>query len=299
MTVKLFMIKKQNNSSFFIRHSSLENGFTLIELLVSVAVIAMMSAITVKGFIGARQSGELVMEAQKVVSDVRRAEGYALALKSFGGNFSNASSTSVAWGVHFQKNNVDYEVFADVNNNGVYESGETFQSLTMSAGIKVSEIYSGGSGNDLSVVFIPPDPKINITRSLSVATATIEIANANGAKKYIYLNRFGLVDVVNATSTVNDSARRFEVVLNEATGKDCDDICDQPPRDSSWDCADAGLSSVYNGGVDKYKRIQSGSCDDSNAGGSPIARCGRTMGQGAVYCDDYKTEWIYCYCKKN
>lgn len=175
-----------------LKEKAFSSGFTLIELLVSVAIVGLMSAVTVRGFIGAKQSGQLAMDAQTIVSDARRAQGYALGLKSFQGDFSNAR-----WGLHFQKGSSTYQIFADLNGDAVYGTGERYQEMSLSSGAVIGRINNNASIASLDIVYVPPNPVAIIRANgagVSKATSSVEVTKFSGVKN-IYFNRLGMVDL--------------------------------------------------------------------------------------------------------
>ena len=62
---------KQKNSSFVIRHSSLESGLTLIETIIYVAFLGMISVLIVNFMLQASRSYQVMQADREVLSNAR------------------------------------------------------------------------------------------------------------------------------------------------------------------------------------------------------------------------------------
>ena len=92
--------KKQNilDSIFYILNSR-RRGFTLIELLLSVALIALLSLLTLGSFSNARNSNDLTTTANQAVTLLRQAQSQSMAgyrNTVWGVRFGNAAGTPPA-----------------------------------------------------------------------------------------------------------------------------------------------------------------------------------------------------------
>jgi len=279
-----------------IKQEQNRSGFTIIELLVSVAIIGLMSTVTVGGFIGARKSSDLTMEAQKMATNARRTEGYALAMKSFQGSFQNTNLNNISWGLHFQKGSSTYQIFADKDSDGSYDDSlEKYQDIVMTPGVIISNIYGTSSATSLDIVYTPPDPVIGITENGSViASGTVEISK-DGNVKNIYFNKAGLVDILLSTSTVSDQASFGTMaVLNSNAKKSCNTFCAAQVPANTWKCDSIGTSTTYAlTGNKKYVYFKSGQCKVRNTGS-----CSTIIKNNGTNCFGKQAYWTYCYCSK-
>ena len=134
------------------------NGFTLMEAMVVLAIITMLSAVTLISFTGVNDAITLRKERFQVALAIREAQNMALAVKLIAGGI-----TAPAYGVRFSTvagSSSTYFIFADSNNNRVYDSGETkiggdsiTGDRTMEKGIKVS-VLTPQSGSPPPVAYI-------------------------------------------------------------------------------------------------------------------------------------------------
>ncbi len=187
--------------------ASTNKGFTLAELMVSIFIIALVSAVSIANYHSAKQTGELNVTAQKLASDIRMAQNYALGLSEF-----NGSVPAGGWGVNIAKSDNKYTIFVDSDNDGVFDTlapNETYKIIYLPNGMTISSIRLEILGTFWSIntatniIFIPPNPDINIeclrnngsVLFLNLNYAEIEISDSNGHTKKILVNKFGLVDV--------------------------------------------------------------------------------------------------------
>lgn len=183
------------------------NGFTLVELLVSTAIIATMSALVVANFRKGGKEGTLRMAAQKLASDIRMMQGNSLGLKSIAGTYPKGG-----WGWRGNENESNfYYLFADFDGNKRYSIGnvpeELSQKIVLPPGVTIKSLEADGLDRKyLYAVFLPPDPKVEISlanssesSSVLVSTdnkkATITLTDTSGKTIKVTVNIFGLVDV--------------------------------------------------------------------------------------------------------
>lgn len=168
-------------------------GFTIFELLVSISIIALLSGLILVNYHSANKRLELVNAAQKMVSDIRLTQNYALGLKEF-----NGVPPSGGWGLYFNlSSSGSYVIFADSNNDKDYTSGEEFKIFNSPAGIEMSSVYVGQTAvaDSAVITFIPPDPTIYITDAELFIKITLK-ENQGNTTKTIEVNSLGLVDVI-------------------------------------------------------------------------------------------------------
>jgi prepilin-type N-terminal cleavage/methylation domain-containing protein len=177
-------------------------GFTLIEILVSLSVIAILTVIFLANYRGGRQGVDLNLVAQKVASDIRTAQNNSLGSVLYGG-----SLPAGGWGVHFDTADKSYLLFADVNNNKVYDDNEALPTsgglnFAFPADLTISDITGDSlSGNNshakLDVTFLPPNPTTRIywdqTASSGYAVITLK-HKADYKTADVVINILGLID---------------------------------------------------------------------------------------------------------
>ncbi len=178
-----------------------KSGFTLIELIVSTAVIAMVTGIFLANYSSTNRRTDLTMTAQKLVTDIRLAQNYALGLARYG----SSGSTNVpagGWGIHFDLlNNKQYIVFADDNNNRLYDGGESnpsfgAQVFTLPENVIIESLSPVESKVDIT--FLPPDPVTTITgASIHKQLDIILKDTKTNTIKTVRVNFLGLAEVIN------------------------------------------------------------------------------------------------------
>ena len=173
-----------------------KKGFTLFEMMISTFIIATLAAVTLVNYHSYGRKADLNMAAQKLASDIRRTQSYALSLKEFGGMPPDGG-----WGIFCQKSGSDYIIYIDANNNQFYNAGEEYDNIALAQGVNINDLLlDGTSRNNLYLTFEPPDPAVYICWNSAQCDnniAEIELSNSAGEAKTIKVNKFGLVDVVN------------------------------------------------------------------------------------------------------
>ncbi len=176
-------------------------GFTMIEMIVSISIIAILATTFLANYHGARKSSELNMAAQKLASDIRLTQSYALGLKEKDGN------VPVRWGVYFNKasgSNGKYIIYADTesSNNQSYDSGEEYFIYDLAQGVIIKDIKIDNvsiPNNTLYLTFASPDAEVQICRNSNghnCASQNMEIILTNNRiDKTVLVNVMGLVDV--------------------------------------------------------------------------------------------------------
>ncbi|MBI4812210.1 prepilin-type N-terminal cleavage/methylation domain-containing protein [Candidatus Falkowbacteria bacterium] len=171
-----------------------QRGFTLIELIVSISVIAMMSGLFLANYHSANKRSELASAAQKTASDIRLAQQFSL-----GANEFNGAPPAGGWGIYFDESSPDsYIIFADIDENRNYDSGEEHARVNLPVGVSIEEIEDSDTGiiiTNASVVFLPPDPITYINNS-SGNNVSITLKDVNNSVKTVEVNFLGLVEVV-------------------------------------------------------------------------------------------------------
>lgn len=172
-----------------------KQGATLIEVLTSVAIIGIISAIFITNYNQAGRQSNLQLATQLVITDIRFAQANALGLVEYSG-----ASPQGGWGIYFNSQepfNQEYRIFADINANKRYDSGEDEASLGGRVISLPSQIVidSVGTSTDLSIVFIPPDPLTFINSQTDPIHIVLRDLN-NNSTSTIFVNFAGLIEEI-------------------------------------------------------------------------------------------------------
>jgi prepilin-type N-terminal cleavage/methylation domain-containing protein len=180
-------------------------GFTLVEMLVVIGVMAVISALILAN--NNRFGGVVLLQnlAYDIALSVRQAQVYGIAVQRFNTSFDTG------YGMHFQ---IDanpgtqsaYVLFADVNDNGLYDpTAELVQSTFIASGYRVSELCVRPASSaercditSLDVTFIRPEPDAYI-RSSQVPglheAASVTVVSPRGDTKTIRMHANGQISV--------------------------------------------------------------------------------------------------------
>lgn len=161
-------------------------GFTMMELMVSIFIIALISGIFLTNYHSTNKRSELILTAQKLVSDIRLMQANSLGAVELAGEVPEGG-----WGVHFNEGDSDYIIFADIDADYTYDGGEEYKIINLPGSITINSI---DIGNSVDIVFEPPDPTTYINTD-PVANVQIELTDGDSSKT-IEVNFFGLIDVI-------------------------------------------------------------------------------------------------------
>jgi len=191
---------------------SVQAGFTLIELLVVCGIIVVVSAVVLAN--QNKFGGQVLLDsfAYDVALSIRTAQVYGT-----GAHVTVCPSGSGfpgIYGIHFTKSdNTGYEIFADCNGDGVYESGiDTIANggtYTITHGYKISELCAPSAGctqslNTLDIAFQRPEPVAKISAngvscindiSNCETDAQITLVSPRGDTKAVTVSNNGQIDV--------------------------------------------------------------------------------------------------------
>lgn len=181
-----------------------KSGFTLIEMVTSLVVIMFVTVLFIANYQAANKRTDIIMTAQKMVSDIHLAENNCLGLVKYD-NYVPAGG----WGVHFNKDANYYMVFAETSQPSDPDYLDfSAQGQNIQYGARRSEfaantiiediLLDGTSVTEASVIFLPPDPRVNINDGFATGTALqiiLKEKNNNSTKK-VEVNFLGLAEVV-------------------------------------------------------------------------------------------------------
>jgi len=164
----------------------MSKSFTLVELLVAVGIIILLTALVLPDYRAGERQFALQRSASKLAQDLRRAEEMAMSAKE---PPTAPDTFKGAYGINFQTNSSNYILFADLDNDQIYDSGEEIETLPLEKKVKISNL---SPASPLTISFTPPDPTVNINPSDSLVTITL---SNNGQTKIIKVNKAGLIYV--------------------------------------------------------------------------------------------------------
>lgn len=132
-------------------------GFTLMEAVVVLGIITMLSSVTLISFSGVSDALALRRERYQVALALREAQNMALAVRLLSGGV-----TAPAYGVRLQQNSSTYFLFADSNNNRIFDGADTKigSDRIMEKGIKVNA-FNPSSGT-VYLSFASPEADVRI-----------------------------------------------------------------------------------------------------------------------------------------
>ena len=145
----------------------IEGGFTLVELIIVAGIMVVLLTLAIANFPHARGSVALNRAAQEVALGIRDAEAGALSVAK-----DTVTGTFPGYGIYFNINNpLSYIIFADRDEDKRRKSdaSEDQLSFTLPVFIQIIRLQnaSGGSENELHIVFLRPDPAITVYNSSS------------------------------------------------------------------------------------------------------------------------------------
>ncbi|MEI6864148.1 MAG: type II secretion system protein [Candidatus Adlerbacteria bacterium] len=190
-------------------------GFTLIELLVVSAIIVIITMVLLLRQSRFDSSTILRSLAYSVALSVRQTQVYGTSV--LGSNNSGAVSYASAYGLYFSAATPSsYVLFADFNNNGVYDSTEeTVKVFSLNTGYVISEVctkLSGGSNRctgaddssgmrtitSLNILFKRPNPDAVFTTDIngeSYISGYIQVRSGDGTTRSVVITSPGQISV--------------------------------------------------------------------------------------------------------
>ena len=185
-------------------------GFTLIEMLVVLAIMGILSGISIVNWRSGQ--GELVLqrEAHKVSQDIRRAMEFTLRARESTVCDSGSGSLS-GYGIYFTVNTAtSYIIYANCSGElpgpGYKDFGGdrdiSIENISLDKSVEIASV-TVGAGDDWSIAFYPPDPKVEVcgndacvgVNSFTVASVTLALKNDPTRQRVITVNARGVIDI--------------------------------------------------------------------------------------------------------
>ncbi len=185
---------------FFINNK----GTTLIELIVGIAIIGIITGAVLANFRVGERTNNLHIATQKLVSDIRQVQNYAMSLKSHIGSIPPGG-----WGIFFNTNGDkggSYTFFADTDgdhicqnfNNCPSNNADFIRKIDLPKGVVITQLVAdGGNESRVYVSFEAPQPTVHICNAVGACLVdNLEVTlDSFGETKTIIINKFGLIDV--------------------------------------------------------------------------------------------------------
>ena len=179
MLLSIFKIKKNNSK-----------GFTLIETLVVIAVVSILSIVMLANHQGSQKQQSVQRAAHQLAGDIRRAQNMAMA------SVEHEGAIPEGYGIYIEKNNPNYILFADDNNQTYQPSDFKVEEIKFPSNIKINSI-SPAPGSHVSIFFEPPDPTtyINGDSSASIETVVTLIFPGTSYSKTVTVKTSGQIEI--------------------------------------------------------------------------------------------------------
>lgn len=172
-----------------------KKGFSLIEFLVSMSIIILLSALFLPQYDRLRKNYLLSRDAHKFASDLRYTQEMAISSQEYG----SGEVPRGGYGVYLKENQPYYLIYADINNNQVFDSGVDSEILRgeLNQAVKISDI---NPGNEASINFKPPAPDIKLTEMGSMNEVNsfeiiFSLISDSSQRMVIFVNKAGLIYV--------------------------------------------------------------------------------------------------------
>lgn len=175
----------KNFSHKFNTGKNFSRGFTLVELVVTVGIFAFISGIVLSNYRQYIGNAGFANSAESLLFAVKEAQVYGSSTKqnsiACGTDFFGCS-----FGVSVVTGGTNFIVFADINNNAVYESGEEVKITNFPSGTLISTVScTGGCPSGVSITFKRPNPDAFIAgvANQAVSYQDVFITLTNGSSK--------------------------------------------------------------------------------------------------------------------
>jgi type II secretory pathway pseudopilin PulG len=182
-----------------------QNGFTLLEALVVIGIMVTMTLLTFLGNRNLHSGRNIEMSAFRLSSEIRKMQGYTLNLQDYSGHFPEGG-----WGINLKSGLGTYKTFADIGllpDHRMAALGELYQEIALPDQATISSVKARSDqtdpyseiSTDVYLAFEPPDPLVHICDNAvcDYVEMVVEIQNTSGtSKKYVYANKFGLIEVL-------------------------------------------------------------------------------------------------------
>jgi len=170
-------------------------GFTLVEVLVVLSVTTLLSTLVFSSYKDSQKRYALVQDAQKLASDIRRAQNMSVSGTETPGKCSRDSSC-YGYGVYIEKGSDFYLIYADKDGDSLHSGGdETIETIFLHKMVVVDSVSSPNGKMD--IFFKPPAPVtyINGDQGIGVSAGeiTLKAEDSSLPSITVTVTSFGLV----------------------------------------------------------------------------------------------------------
>jgi len=165
-------------------------GFTLIEIVVVLSIIILLSSLVLANYRTGANQLALERSVHKLTQDLRRTQEKAMSAKEFQGQ------VPPRYGIELNTGSSDYVLFADINNNGKYESPSPdieVERMTLEQGVTIDGLFTPAPKTTIWVSFGSPDPSTQIRDPDECSSLTVQLKGANNQIKTLLVNNAGLI----------------------------------------------------------------------------------------------------------
>lgn len=178
-----------------------QSGLSIAEVVVSFMILATMMALFLVNYRATRRRSNVIVASQKLVSDLRLAQSYALGSKKINGVVPNG------WGINFSKinpENTKYVIYADLDGDyRLTNNDAAVATVKLPDGVTINQnTINGSASNEINIIFSPPDPTTWVrpktpgsTPPSSTAQAEVFLWESGSDPKSVKVNFFGLIEV--------------------------------------------------------------------------------------------------------
>lgn len=183
-------------------------SFTLIELLVVISLIIILTVLIVPNFHLANSRLAVERAAYKLAQDFRNTEEMAMSSRGTSLSlFGSALFPGGGYGLYFSDNSTSYILFADCNNNNLYDTGkgspvdcansgpantraEKIKDIFLESGVKIK------TASLKHITFFPPDPVIKTSPAIPSHPSVILTSTKDETKGFsVDVNEAGRIEI--------------------------------------------------------------------------------------------------------
>lgn len=177
----------------------MSKGITVVELMVSIVIMALLAAAVFVNWRPAEETFSLIRSAHQLAGDIRRVQQLSISTRIFACEDIDANYSG--YGLHLNTTDPgQYLVFENCGSTDrIYAelNDELLETQRLEEGVRVQSIEVGSSVSSVSVLFIPPDPKVYINDQDSgvEAVITLELISDVSQTREIKINTGGRIEI--------------------------------------------------------------------------------------------------------